>query len=1069
MNMVKSSGWILLIACFMCTWFPVAGQAAVKAAAVTEEDSASWTRWVIPLPKEIKITGKVEVPTSKVRITLRKNAGDVEKTAAGELAKLLKQNVDANISRQRFEIIIGICDKQGRIDNMTVADAIRLKDLPNSEQAYIIQPAGKDSLILTALDERGVYYAALTLCQLLESKIASGKVTIPLVSVTDWPDMAYRGQWGSPGRYPKKEIEWMAHYKLNRVEYGISHSITDDGRGTAHTDADKIEFARRRAFRVVPHITHLNVLDRNTGGRLFRMFPELKSKGKKDYHGPLFTGEVRGGAPCPSQPKLVEILAQMMVSLAEQGAVEISGWLTEGKNHQCLCEQCMKHGRDSHYWLEACAYVEAWRLARKQYPKLELRILTTQGSYGTNNKVLFKLPPEVGVTFYSAGSTYNSRRKPQIYPLLERFAAGGGLLGSTPQLTPSFARIAPWTGPQFIRYRMNELVDKKVDCLAAYVVPGNQPYRFNVTASTEWSWNAKGRSAREFALAWATRNRIANPKAYADWAVMLGEVGWHVYGSEFLYFIGSGRISKVVTQWSTPARSRPVLGKKYTMFREFPTVEHMNRDLAACKKAMQVARRLNRADMIQETRVIEGYVKIIKEIYTLADLTYRSADIPPADEDRIVLQLAMTRLAKAGWQCADGLEKWYTQTGMKYTPGRFTSSVSGIGKMVSAIGKSLSVFGVTDPGKPYTKTDIWKWTGTDFKDSPRRTVKIEVTDKVPYESGALELVFGIRGAERGGFRIHRVTLVSAPVENPEKLTEISVDEHLGTIGHRRLYNVYRLSAVKRDPKLRYFIMADMEAVALSAIGKRKGTLSMVTVAPAGFNPDIWDKVEAGRLRPLTDEAYEQLFMPNFIGYGIRVGVVQGAHGSTSILAHLRTADGFDVQALQRPSKEAIDRCQVVVISMTIGSSGPLPQDFQRNIREFVKAGGGLVAFHLAAGYRRGLPNIPEVCVRGTRQVKHKPWIVTARHPVTNSIRANRPLSPMFSDYVVLEAGQDGQVLATSYGDSKPILITGTFGKGRYVACGLLVATDPEWEDVPPKGAERVLLENAVKWCGDSEG
>jgi hypothetical protein len=82
---------------------------------------------------------------------------------------------------------------------------------------------------------------------------------------------------------------------------------------------------------------------------------------------------------------------------------------------------------------------------------------------------------------------------------------------------------------------MQEFVDKKLKCLCGYATPNNRFYAFNVMAAAEWSWNAHGRSEREFASAWATRRRIADADKAAEWALMIGQVGWDVYGSEIPY------------------------------------------------------------------------------------------------------------------------------------------------------------------------------------------------------------------------------------------------------------------------------------------------------------------------------------------------------------------------------------------------------------------------------------------------------------------------------------------------------------------------------------------------------
>jgi len=116
----------------------------------------------------------------------------------------------------------------------------------------------------------------------------------------------------------------------------------------------------------VPIVTHL---DQIAGSGIYQRYPELKGKGKKAQS--AWGPEVF--APCFSQPKTAEILADWFVSLAATPGVEdICVWLSED-HVQCECEGCQAKGQ---FALEAEACVRAWKLARQKNPKVRLRILS---------------------------------------------------------------------------------------------------------------------------------------------------------------------------------------------------------------------------------------------------------------------------------------------------------------------------------------------------------------------------------------------------------------------------------------------------------------------------------------------------------------------------------------------------------------------------------------------------------------------------------------------------------------------------------------------------------------------
>ncbi|NQT14024.1 MAG: hypothetical protein HQ582_14820, partial [Planctomycetes bacterium] len=291
--------------------FVIAEAASGASTAVPESEQARWVRCLLPLPKQVSIDQKVELPAAEVKLTVARAVGGPVETAADELRSLFKEKGGADCRDGRFEILMGVCDAQGNLNGMAVPDAAQLADLPNRDQAYVIRPLGDTRLVLAAIDERGVYYAAQTLRQLLENNFHDGKVTIPLVAVTDWPDLAQRGLWGGSAN---RDVVWMSQHKMNLVESHVDLGVTGDRRGRAAADQELVDLGRRHALNFVPVITHLNGLGRRG---VYKVCPELRGQGDRAVH-PTHKELV---APCCSQPKLIELLADWMTALAEQQGV----------------------------------------------------------------------------------------------------------------------------------------------------------------------------------------------------------------------------------------------------------------------------------------------------------------------------------------------------------------------------------------------------------------------------------------------------------------------------------------------------------------------------------------------------------------------------------------------------------------------------------------------------------------------------------------------------------------------------------------------------------------------------
>ncbi len=602
---------------------------------VPKNQKIQWLNYVIPLPKEVAIERQLECPLSQVRVRVRENASDVECYAAKKLAKILKKKI--NDRSGAFEILLGVCDANGMVQGLHIPQAAKLNDLPNRQQAYYVTPHGENRLVVTALDEKGLFYGAMTLKQLIEPMIKFGKARIPLCEITDWPDLAERGRWGRNHKeienpaFIDNDIEWFALVKLNLIEaMQLPYEFGENDEILVWFDADKLELAHLNAIHYVPTIRHL---DRLAANGFYDVFSEIEGQGKKAHA--LAGNGSKCIAPCTSNPKLAEILGKWFTKIAAYEYVdEIMCYLSE-HHVQCQCEQCAEGNQ---YVGEARAIIKAWRTAKEQYPDLRLRILLTQGSYETNDQILRVVPPQVGISYYHGGYTYRSSKDPLIDSLLADYAAKGRWLGCYPILTPSWRIVCPWSCPQYVRFRCRELVDKKLSNVAWFKQENRRLHDFNLTAAAEWSWNVRGRNEREFTIAWATRKGIKNPQLVADWAEQIGPASWNLYGAGFP-FVFANQPEKKTIQVSRKAN----FGQG--IYRYWDSLDALQNDIRVTEKALDVIKQTGHRPLIAETKVINGYLRVVRYIALASNWTPETA--PDISE-----------LKKACRQVNRGLKAW---------------------------------------------------------------------------------------------------------------------------------------------------------------------------------------------------------------------------------------------------------------------------------------------------------------------------------------------------------------------------------------------------------------------------
>lgn len=575
---------------------------------VSEAEQHVWIQHLLPLPHAIAITQAAEVAPGEVGLLINAGAGPVQAQIRDELTALFQESAGHAPTGSAFQIFLGVLDGQGRVGGQAVADAGRLKNCPNSKQAYLIRPVGDAGLVVAALDETGLYYGAQTLRQLLSAGMTPGGVKIPLASVTDWPDMEERGIWNSPRVVPS-----LSALKLNYLTYVSGHVKSGNAWHRPTVDPGMLDILRRHAMAGrVQMIHHLNYFDRLFG--IYKTHPELIGQGA----GAVCEGEqykyAKRDIPviCASQPLWKTIVADMLAALGEQNSPEVSVWLSEFKG-QCQCAQCSKSGL-TQTQLESKLVVDAWQSIRAEYPEMGLRIFYSQGdATPATAQALSALPPEVKI-----------ERVYSIYPPFLEAAQRG-------QWVLSFSGYNCITTPDDC-FRMPERIISPITngyaaklkgvlsisghYYGAGLIPPDyyaEIYGFPLSAVAEWSWNVNGRTPRQFTEAWATRAGYDRPALFADWVEKMTQLKTaldkpRVPGAGLPCTRGyNNQFAKV----GESIKNRQPIGL-------FDT-QALARAEAGCQAALALARPLNQPLPLAETSYFTALLKMYASLNALSD------------------------------------------------------------------------------------------------------------------------------------------------------------------------------------------------------------------------------------------------------------------------------------------------------------------------------------------------------------------------------------------------------------------------------------------------------------------
>ncbi|MBT3380787.1 MAG: hypothetical protein HN742_39040 [Lentisphaerae bacterium] len=771
MSTLKYAAGLSLLLCAASPGMP-------KAQTLTDEEAANWLRSVTPLPKQVKLAGKVTVPISRLRVRLDGTASELDRCGVRELEQLLASSSRTDVSLSAPEL--GGTFAIDLVQTDTIPEVLAAR--PNRDQAYQIASEapgiGHFRLRCAAETEVGTYYAVKTLKQLLKPTIRQNgdvwTVDLPIGTIIDWPDLEERGAWGGDCA---QDLERLSDHKFNLIERHAKATVDANGIGHATMDMEVMERARNHAVRVVPIIHHLEQLGRSG---LFKAYPNLRAKGAEK-------------SICFAQPEIVTVVAQWLTDLGRIPDVsEVMIWLSEeGKG--CTCTTCAK---DDRFVNEVRVCVAAWIKAKDTCPGLGLRLLLTQASHKSNDKVLAAVPEGVKVSYYHGGLTYNTTRKPMIYPLLENYVKGGRWLGVYPTLGANWRIVAPFSNPWFVHFRLTEFVEDGLACLVGYTVPTNDLYKMNVEAAMEWAWNAGGRTPKAFARAYATRRGVRNVDAFVRWCERLSPVSWDVYGSGFPYREVYGGTDGIV---------RGSIKMGTGILAEFAREEQLDEDLASCAAALVLAHQAGDEAAVLETQIVQAYVQVLKSVWVLSKLVKKDSVAPEnRDEAKRYFDLlqgscSATASLYPKWVAAEAPELEKNQSA------RFWDTVAVMERLAARIGTVMEDCGFEDKEKPYRLNIIGTWATEEFEEQRGQTRRLDVTGLVDapgtytfqpkYRRGTLGLTASV------------VQLVSFPQDRPDAVRVESEDRHRCHAGAWVKDDIYRLELEAYAPDRGYAVVA----------------------------------------------------------------------------------------------------------------------------------------------------------------------------------------------------------------------------------------------------------------------
>jgi hexosaminidase len=242
---------------------------------VQDAQIPNWEQnYIMPIPKQLKYTGKLFPISNQTKIYLGKNPTPVVENAIAFFLKDLKElyQIEPKVVREELPIIekwepVILLGEKNRYTTPNTKCAEKGLKLPDNQEAYCLW-ADSNSIFVTANTDTGIFYGLTSLIQLV--KVTEAGIYLKGAEIVDYPALSFRGIHCLSGKDAGDEIAkavrtLMARYKINsliwQVEYLLwdSHpEIANTQYGMTKSDAQKvIDAAKKNNIELIPMIPSL--------------------------------------------------------------------------------------------------------------------------------------------------------------------------------------------------------------------------------------------------------------------------------------------------------------------------------------------------------------------------------------------------------------------------------------------------------------------------------------------------------------------------------------------------------------------------------------------------------------------------------------------------------------------------------------------------------------------------------------------------------------------------------------------------------------------------------------------